>query len=209
MAHPSVHAPRARFDPLTLMRTRPRLVALAALALAAVVASAAPARADTLLADRSQIAFTMQQMGVKFDGRFRRFSADIVFRPQALAQSHANVDVDLGSIDLASEDSERESRSAQWFDTARFPAARFTSTAIRSVGPNRYEVAGRLSLKGIARDYVVPITVSTDPAGNRVADGTMTIRRLEHKVGEGEWADPSTVANDVAVRIHFVLAPAA
>ena len=138
-----------------------RAATVPALACALLLAAAPMARADAVLAERSEIAFTVKQMGVNFDGRFRRWKADIVFRPQALAQSHATVDVDLGSVDLASEDSERESRSAQWFDTARFPTARFTSTAIRSLGGNRYQVDGKLSLKGIARDYGFPVTVTT------------------------------------------------
>lgn len=171
------------------------------------LAAARSAHADTVLPERSQIAFSMQQMGVRFDGHFRRWKADIVFRPQALAQSHAIVDVDLASIDLASDDSERESRSAQWFDTGRFPMAHFASTAVRSLGGNRYEVVGKLSLKGIVRDYVVPIAVTTDASGNRIADGVMSVRRLDHKVGEGEWADTGTVADEVAVRIRMVLAP--
>jgi polyisoprenoid-binding protein YceI len=176
---------------------------VAVLALGAGIASA-----DTVVADRSQIAFTMKQMGVNFEGRFRKWKADIVFRPNALAQSKAVIDIDLASIDLASEDSETEARSPAWFDTRRFPVARFTSTGIRDLGGGRYEVAGRLSLKGIERSYAVPITVTSDAAGHRVADGAFTLRRLDSKVGEGEWADTSTVANDVAVRVHIVLAPA-
>jgi polyisoprenoid-binding protein YceI len=165
------------------------------------------ARADMVLADRSEIAFTMKQMGVKFDGRFRKWKADVVWKPSAPAQSRAQVDVDLASVDLASGDSEAEARGPLWFDTAKFPVAHFSSTSIRDLGGNRYEVTGTLSLKGIARDYVVPITVSTDASGHRVAEGTFPVRRLQHKVGEGEWADTATVADDVVVRVRLVLAP--
>jgi polyisoprenoid-binding protein YceI len=186
-----------------MMRTRLGLALLLPLLACAPVAGA-----DTVIADKSEIAFTMKQMGVNFDGRFRKWKADVVFRPQALPQSKAVIDIDLASVDLASEDSETEARGPAWFDTRRFPVARFTSTAIRDLGGGRYEVAGKLSLKGIERNYAVPIRVTTDPAGNRIADGTVTLRRLDYKVGEGEWADTATVANDVAVRVHIVLAPA-
>lgn len=179
-------------------------------ALAAVLTLAAPvARADTVLADRSEIAFTTRQMGVNFDGRFRKWKADIVFRTAALAQSKAEIDVDLASVDLASSDAETEARGPLWFDTAKFPVARFSSTSIRDLGGNRYEVTGKLSLKGITRDYVVPITVRTDPAGNRLAEGSFAVKRLQHKVGEGEWADTGTVADDVVVRVRMALAPGA
>ena len=179
------------------------------LLLAALWLPAAPARADFVVASKSEIAFSTKQMGVNFDGRFRKWQADIVFRPNALAQSKAEIDVDLGSLDFASAETEEEAAGPLWFNTKKFPRAHFASTSIRSVGGNRYEIAGKLSLKGIVHDYVVPITVTQDAAGNRVAEGTFPIKRLAHKVGEGEWADTATVADDVIVRVRMVLAPPA
>ena len=170
---------------------------------------AGTASADTVVADKSEIAFTMKQIGVNFDGRFRKWKADITFRPNALAQSKAEVDVDLASVDLASSDSEAEAKGPLWFDTARFPAAHFSSTSFRETGANRYEIAGKLSLKGVSRDYVVPIAVKTDAGGNRIAEGTFSVKRLAHKVGEGEWADTGTVADDVIVRVRIVVVPGA
>ena len=170
---------------------------------------AVAAHGDGIVADKSEIAFTVKQMGVKFDGRFRKWSADIVFRPQALAQSRAQVDVDLGSIDLASEDSEAEARGRQWFDAAKYPVAHFVSTAIRDAGNGRYEVVGRLTMKGMTHDCVVPITVRADASGQRIAEGTFSLKRLDYKVGEGEWADPSIVDNEIQVRVRMVLSSAA
>ena len=177
------------------------------LIVAAMLAALAPfcAFADTIVPGKSEIAFTMKQMGVNFDGRFKNFRADIVFKPAALDQSKATIDVDLASLDLASTDSEAEARGPQWFNTANFPVARFTSTSMKSLGGDRYEIAGKLALKGITRDCVVPITVKTDATGNRIAEGAFVLKRLEYKIGEGEWADPATVADDIRVRVRIVL----
>ena len=163
--------------------------------------------ADTVVPGKSEIAFTMKQMGVNFDGRFKTFKADIVFKPTALEASKATIDVDLASLDLASTDSEAEARGPQWFNTAKFPVARFTSTSMKSVGGDRYEIVGKLALKGITRDCVVPITVRTDATGNRIAEGTFVLKRLEYTIGEGEWADPATVADDIRVRVRIALQP--
>jgi polyisoprenoid-binding protein YceI len=179
-----------------------------ALALCALALAIPVARAESVVAGKSEIGFTMKQMGVKFDGRFRKWTADIVFQPKALASSKAVIDVDLGSIDLASDDSDAEAKGPLWFDTAKFPTAHFVSTAIREAGGNRYEVAGKLTLKGITRDCVVPISVTTDASGNRIADGTFSLRRLDYRIGEGEWADTSTVDNDIVVRVRMTLAAA-
>jgi polyisoprenoid-binding protein YceI len=50
---------------------------------------------------------------------------------------------------------------------------------------------------------VVPVTLK-QAGGTTTATGTFTIKRLDFKIGEGEWADTSTVANNVEV--HFKLA---
>lgn len=175
----------------------------------ALLLAAAGAHADGVVADKSEIAFTMKQMGVKFDGRFRRFKGDVVLRPDAVASAKAEIDVDLASIDFASPDTEAEARGKLWFDTAKFPAAHFASTSFRDLGGGRYEVAGKLSLKGITRDCVVPIAITRDGAGNRVAVGSFVLKRLDYRIGEGEWADPAIVDDDVVIRVRMVLSPVA
>jgi hypothetical protein len=62
-------------------------------------------------------------------------------------------------------------------------------------------------MKGMTHDCVVPIAVRTDASGQRIAEGTFSLKRLDYKVGEGEWADPSIVDSDVVVRVRMVLAP--
>ena len=48
------------------------------------------------------------------------------------------------------------------------------------------------------RDVVVPITLSSG-----VASGAVAIKRLDFKIGDGEWADTSMVANDVTVKFKL------
>jgi polyisoprenoid-binding protein YceI len=177
-------------------------------ALAALVMAAQPVRAQGVLVDKSEIRFVAKQLGVNVEGRFRSWKADVVFLPKDLAQSKADFVIDLGSIDLASEDSEREVRDRLWFDTARFPVAHFASTSIRDLGGDKYEIAGALTLKGIKREAIVPVALKKDAAGNGVAEGTFTLKRLDFHVGEGLWADTNTVRNEVVVRVRIVLPPA-
>ena len=160
-----------------------------------------------MLVDKSEIRFVAKQLGAAVEGRFRQWKADVVFLPQDLAHSKAVFDIDLASIDLASEETEREIRGAAWFDTAKFPVAHFASTSVVDRGGDRYEIAGELSIKGVARPVVVPVAMRTDAAGNSVAEGSFVLKRLEFKVGEGQWADTATVANEVTVRIRMVLPP--
>jgi len=185
------------------------IIRFCCLTLAVLAVAIAPARGAGVVASKSEIAFTMKQMGVNFDGRFKQWKADVVFQPSALDKSKADVDIDLGSIDLASPESETEAKGALWFNTTKFPVAHFASTSFKSVGGDRYEIAGKLSMKGITRDLVVPLVIKSDASGNRVAEGVFAVKRLDYKVGEGEWADPATVDNDVRVKVRMVLEPGA
>ena len=38
-----------------------------------------------------------------------------------------------------------------------------------------------------------------------VLDGSFPLQRLQYNIGEGAWADTATVADEVQVRVHFVL----
>ena len=185
-----------------MMRLRSFIPSLGMMLLAA-----GQAGAEGVLIDKSEIRFVSKQMGINVEGSFRRWKANIVSLPGDLAHSKADFDIELASIDLASDEAENEARRPSWFDTAKFPVARFVSTSIKDLGGGKYEVAGKLTLKGVARDAVVPIAFTKDASGNSVAEGTFTIKRLDYRIGDADWADPDTVANEVLVRVRMVLPP--
>jgi len=173
--------------------------------LAMLPLAAGQSGAQGLLIDKSEIRFVSKQMGVNVEGRFRKWKANVVFLPKDLAKSKADFEIDLGSIDLASDESETEIKSSSWFDIAKFPVARFSSTSFRNLGSDKYEIMGKLTLKGITREVVIPIALKRDASGNSVAEGSFPLKRMDYKVGEGMWADTDMVADDVLVRIRMVL----
>ncbi len=164
------------------------------------------AAAGGIVAEKSTLSFVGKQLGAPVEGRFKRFDADIVFNPANLAQSHARITIDLDSIDLASDESESEIKGKSWFNVSAFPKAVFESTAFRALGGDRYEVSGRLSIKGVTRTLSVPLQFRT-VAGVRTAEGSVELHRSDFKVGEGVWADPDSVAEAVQVRFKMTLKP--
>jgi polyisoprenoid-binding protein YceI len=172
-----------------------------------LLALAGQACAQGVLVDKSDIRFVSKQMGVNFEGRFRKWKANVVFLPNDLARSKAEFDIDLASIDLESDDSESEIKGPLWFDTAKFPVAHFASTSMKGLGGDKFEIGGQLTIKGVAKNAMVPISLKKDAGGNTVADGTFTVKRLDYGIGLGLWSDTETVANDVLVRVHMVLLP--
>lgn len=43
-------------------------------------------------------------------------------------------------------------------------------------------------------------------AGQQVFEGVLPIKRLQFNIGEGEWKDTSTVADDVQIKFRIVTA---
>ncbi|HMW24981.1 MAG TPA: YceI family protein [Burkholderiaceae bacterium] len=152
---------------------------------------------------KSEIAFVSKQMGVPVDGRFRKFDAQIAFDPKKPETGKVAFTIDLASATI-SPDADAELPKAPWFNTAKFPQATFQSTAIKGAGAGRFDVAGKLVIKGSSRDVVVPVTL-TQAGGATTAAGSFAIKRLDFKIGEGDWADTSMVANDVQVKFKLTL----
>lgn len=170
---------------------------------AATPAAAAPVA--QLVATGSEIGFTTRQMGVPVDGKFTRFTAEVALDPKQPASGRVAFTIATPSARFGSAELDAEVPKQIWLDSARHPEARFQSTAIKAAGPGRFEVAGRLTIKGVARDIVVPVSLAAQGA-NQLASGSFTIRRLDFKVGEGDWTDTSLLANDVVVRFRLLLA---
>ena len=172
------------------------------LATGLAVAGAAAAQQKVVPA-QSEIAFTIRQLGVPVDGRFTKFSGQISFDPKKPEAAKVSFAIDTGSAGFGSPETDAEVPKAAWFDTRKFPFATFVSSAVKRKDATHYDVAGKLSVKGSARDVTVPLTLAQAGAIT-TATGQFTVKRLEFKVGDGEWADVSMVADEV--QVHFKLA---
>lgn len=178
-------------------------VAVAATALAAGFL-ATPSQAQTVVPAQSQIGFTIKQMGVPVDGRFAKFDAKVAFDPKKPEAGNISFTVPLAAAEIGDSETTRELAKPEWFNTAKFPSATFQSGAIKALGGGKFEVRGKLAIKGSSRDVVVPVTLA-NTGGNATASGQFTLKRLEFKIGDGEWADTSMVADEVQVKFKLAL----
>jgi polyisoprenoid-binding protein YceI len=153
---------------------------------------------------QSEVGFQFKQMGVPVDGKFTKFDAQVSFDAAKLATSKVNFTVDIASATLGDKATDAELPKAPWFNTAKFPQATFASSSIKALGAGKFEVAGKLSIKGVAQDVVIPVTM-TQAAAVTTAVGTFPMKRLTYKIGEGEWADTSMVADPVQVKFKLAL----
>ena len=144
-------------------------------------------------------------MGVPVQGSFPKFTTKIAFDPAKPEAATVLLSIDLATIDAGSKDANDEVVGKQWFNVRMFPAATFTSSAVKALGDGRYEVAGPLMIKVKSVPVTAAFNFKTEGV-NGVFDGCFTMKRIDFAIGEGPWADVSTVANEIQVKFRVVAA---
>lgn len=179
-----------------------RLVPVAACALTLLAGMASAAQ--QLLPAQSEVAFVSRQMGVAVQGKFERFGGEVDVDPARPEGGKVSFTVDLSSVEIGTTEAVAELKKADWFDVAKFPSATFQSTRIVALGAGKVEVTGRLTIKGVSHEIHVPMTIVRQGELLKIG-GEFTIRRLDYRIGAGEWGDTRLVANDVVVRPRLTL----
>jgi polyisoprenoid-binding protein YceI len=192
---------------LTNERKSSTAIALNALCLAGLMLICGQASAlqfNQVQPNESSMTFAYKQMGVPLEGKFNKFVAQVSFDPAKVANAQAKIEINLASIDTGSTDANEEVVGKQWFNAKTFPTASFVSTSVKALGGNRYEAQGKLSIKGKTLDVTTPGTFQF--SGTRgVFDGTFKIKRLDYAIGEGEWTDVGTVADEIQIKFQIVV----
>jgi polyisoprenoid-binding protein YceI len=175
------------------------------IATAAVLASASSQAVEfnQIQPAKSTVGFVFKQMNVPISGSFKRFSGQISFDPAQPTLAKASLDIPLASIDAGSDEANDEVAGPLWFNTKAYPTARFVSTRVKPLGNNRFEVLGKMSIKGRTHDAATLATFQQ--VGNTgVFSGSFTLKRADYAIGEGMWADYGTVANDIQITFRLV-----
>ena len=203
-AHPSSGIPMT----LSCTPRAKRITFVAGLAALLLTAGAQAAEFNQLQADKSAVTFALQADERADRRTLQALQRPHQFRPGEAASAQAEIDIELASIDTGSPEGNDEVAGKLWFNTRQFPVARFVSASIKPLGNNRFEVAGKMSIKGRTHDASTPATFRQD-GSNGVFEGSFVLKRADYGIGEGMWADFGTVANEVQIKFRLVAAAAA
>ncbi|MEM1439558.1 MAG: cytochrome b/b6 domain-containing protein [Pseudomonadota bacterium] len=148
----------------------------------------------------SSIAFTAEQAGAPFTGRWTDWSADMRFAADALETSGFDVAIRVAGVDTRDGDRDSTLQDAEFFNAERFPEVRFVTGAIRAEGAG-FVADSTLVVKGIEHPVTFTFNVVADGAA-RTLTGTSRLDRLALGVGTGEWADTEWVGQFVDVEVE-------
>jgi polyisoprenoid-binding protein YceI len=147
------------------------------------------------IADKYSIKFSSSDVS----GIFKTFTGSIDFDEQNPAASKFDVTVDVNSINTGNGLQNKHAKGAEWFDAAKFPAIKYTSTKIVKAGTG-YQVTGNLQIKGVSKEYTIPFTFKKAGAG-ATFNGSFTVNRSDFKVGKPGGDVAEQIKIEVAVPV--------
>ena len=187
------------------------------LGISLLLAAALPAHAAALYRIDQRygtIGFSVRVLGLfAVEGRFPSFEGDLLLDTEHPEQSHIDVTIDAGAVAMPLPDQADLLRSADYFDTARYPTERFVSTAIRALSPTRYVIQGSLRIRGVTQPQSLDATLQdrhVDEARQvEVADFIITgrINRSDFGMVADRIMLSDTVKLDIRIRLTVGLAP--
>jgi polyisoprenoid-binding protein YceI len=179
---------------------------VAAIGCAALLSSAI-ARAAAYVADpaSSKLEFTGVQAGAEFKAAFHQFSAAVDFSPDAPANAHIEVTIDVKSADSGDKDRDDTMRGADIFDVAHSPTAHYVTRSVSRTASG-FAAVGALTLRGVTKDVPIEFKFAATPAGATLT-GTAQLKRLDFGVGRGDWKNTDWVADPVKVAFTLTLKP--
>jgi polyisoprenoid-binding protein YceI len=201
MAPPPVTAPAPAAEPA------PQLQPKAPLAAPTPASASAPATAPAApvawrVQKGSTLGFATTWSGDPLQGRFERWTADILFSPDDLAHSKVTVSIDVTSAKTGDDQRDASLPSSDWFDAAAHPKARFTATRFDHPGGERYVAHGTLNLRGVSKPLDLPfrLTIAGDTAK---VSGETSLDRLAFGVGQGDFQSTDQAPAKVSVRVEL------
>lgn len=118
----------------------------------------------------SSLGFTARHaMVTNVKGAFLDFEGALRLDGADPAASTASIDVKMDSVDTGAGDRDGHLKSADFFDTERFPAMTFRSTSAEARGGDDYRITGDLTIKGVTKQVSIDLEfngAAKDPFGN-------------------------------------------
>ncbi|MDQ2921320.1 MAG: YceI family protein, partial [Acidobacteriota bacterium] len=171
---------------------------------AAPVSSSSPAASvDKYLItpDTSKIEFDASKVTGSHHGSFEKFSGSIDYAGQP-EKSHVIITIDTASVTTDTPDLTKHLKTADFFDVAKYPQARFESTEIKAGGEKgaTHTVTGNLQLHGVTKSITFPATIVVSH-GVTTVDSTFVINRKDFGINYAGAAD-NLIRDEVVLKLH-------
>lgn len=191
-----------------------RILTLLALTLALALPSLAQTSVWEIDPSHSSAQFAVRHLAVStVRGEFSKVTGVIRLDETDVTKSSVEATIDATSLDTRDEKRDAHLRSADFFDTAKFPTITFRSRRIERAANGHLLVTGDLAIRGVTREVALDVDglapAVKDPWGNTKSGATATTRinRKDFGVSWNALMDNGgfVVGEDVTITIDVEL----
>jgi len=169
----------------------------------AATASASPVAGEKyrITTENSKIEFIGAKVTGQHQGAFKKFSGTIDFSG-APEKGRVSITIDTNSIETDTPDLTKHLKTADFFDVARYPEAKFESTEIKHGGEKGASntVIGNLTMHGVTKSITFPATITLSPEVIAV-EASFAINRKDFGINYAGAAD-NLIRDDVLLTLH-------
>ncbi len=177
---------------------------LAFVPVAVAVGSIAVApRPYVLDATQSEVTFLAVSRLDDAHGSFGAFTADVAFDPDTIANSSVRIVIQPASISTGVDRRDTHLKSCSFFCVDSFPQVVYQSQKVTRVGPDRYNVGGTLTIRGITRPMTIPTRMISNEGGAARFTGEFEMDRRDFGLGYSSVMNP--IKDTVQVAFTFAL----
>ncbi|MGB0371091.1 MAG: YceI family protein [Opitutales bacterium] len=152
----------------------------------------------------SGVTFKVRHFFTKVPGSFGSFSGEIHFDKDNLEKSKAIATVDLKTVDTNNDNRDGHLQNEDFFDTPKFPEAKFVSTKFEKTGEMKYKMHGELTMLGVTKPVVLDAEFLGEGPGRNGAtimgwDATGMVDRRDWGIEYGQ----GVVGNEVEISLNI------
>lgn len=148
---------------------------------------------------QSSVTFKIRNAGMTVDGKFDKFTSTIFYNKLHPEKSAFEGKIETKSINTAISMRDNHLRKAEYFDADKYPAITYKSTSVKTLGANKLEVMGELTIKKTTKSIKLIVDIKTD-SGKNVFSTSLKLNRRDYGVGGSSW----TLADDLTVYLEIV-----
>lgn len=162
----------------------------------------AAAQTYVITPENSKIEFVGSKVTGSHNGSFQKFSGEIHYTGD-VNTSHVTITMQTDSLTTDTPDLTKHLKTADFFDVAKYPEAKFESTAIKPGGDKgaSHTMTGNLTLHGATKSVTFPATIAVTPDAVTV-DSSFTINRKDFGINFAGASD-NLIRDDVVLTLKI------
>jgi polyisoprenoid-binding protein YceI len=134
----------------------------------------------------SRIGFSVTHMMVSdVEGSFKSYEGEVLSDKDDFSDAKINFKIDVNSIFTYNDKRDVHLRSADFFNTEKFPNITFVGDKLKKVGKGKYKLSGKFTMLGVTKNITLDVTyrgMKKDPWG-----GTRAGFKLAGKINRNDW----------------------